>query len=426
MNRILIKGGRVIDPASGTDKIRDILVEGNVIVAKFSGDQGVKTVDAAGLVVVPGLIDMHVHLRDPGREDEETVFSGARAAAAGGFTTIACMPNTNPSIDCVAVVNYINEQASASPVDVKVVGAITKGLRGETLAEMGELASAGVVAFSDDGKPVVDSSIMRAALEYSTIFNLPVISHAEDVSLARDGVMHEGYFSTILGLKGIPAAAEEAIVARDIILADLTGARLHFTHLSTAGSVELIRRAKEANISVTCEVTPHHLVLTDECLSSYNTNYKVNPPLRGKEDMVALWKGLAEGVIDVIATDHAPHARHEKEMEIEAAPFGVVGLETAVPVLLTERAKYELSIADLIAKMTVNPAGVLNLQRGVLKPNWPADITIIDTKAKVEVNPLNFESKSCNSPFSGWQLKGKVAHVFKDGRQIVKDGRVVM
>lgn len=425
LNRILIKGGRVIDPATGTDKIKDILIEGEYITDKFNDDSNVLLFDASEMIVAPGLIDMHVHLREPGREDEETILSGTRAAAAGGFTTVACMPNTDPPVDSAAVVKYIGERAALSLIDVKVVGAITKGQKGETLAEMGELSSAGAVAFSDDGRPVINASLMRMALEYSTIFNLPLISHAEDLSLANGGIMNESYSASVLGLKGIPAAAEEVMVARDIILAKQAGARLHLAHISTAGSVELVRRAKESGQSVTCEATPHHLTLTDESLIDYNTNCKVNPPLRSTEDVIALWKGLADGVIDVISTDHAPHASHEKELEIEIAPFGMIGLETALSLILTEMDKYGFGISSLIAKLSVNPARILGLKAGTLRPGSRADITIIDAKAKVEVDINKFESKSRNTPFDGRRLVGRAAHVFKDGRQIVAEGRVI-
>lgn len=424
LNRVLIKGGRVVDPASGIDKVKDILIEDGLIVKEFNAKSVVLTVDAKDHLVLPGLIDMHVHLREPGREDEETVMSGARAAAAGGFTTIACMPNTEPPIDSGALVHYIQGRAELSPIDVKVIGAITRGQKGKELAEMGEMSQAGAVAFSDDGRAVSDSYVMRSAMAYSTMFDLPIISHAEDILLAGDGVMHEGRVSTMLGLKGIPALAEEVMAARDIMLAELTGARLHIAHVSTAGTVELIKRAKEAGIKVTGEVTPHHLTLTDDELAQYDTNFKVNPPLRTNSDVAALWQGLTDGVIDVIATDHAPHARHEKELEFETAPFGMIGLETAISLLLTEMGRYKLSLIGLISKMTQNPAKVLGLKAGEISIGRAADITIINHKAKVEVDVNRFESKSRNSPFSGRQLTGRVAYVFKAGKQIVAGGRL--
>ena len=425
MNRYLIKGGKVIDPASGRSKTEDLLIEGSLIVARFSEDRGVKTIEAGGLIVTPGLIDLHVHLREPGREDEETVISGTRAAAAGGFTTVCCMPNTDPAIDSVSVVEQINDQSKKSLIDVKVIAAITKKSEGKALTEMGELVDAGVVAFSDDGAPVTDSQLMRSAMEYAKTFNRPIVDHAEDLLLAAGGIMNEGYYSTILGLKGIPAAAEEVIVARDTLLAKLTGAKIHIAHISTAGSVDIIKRAKEEGLSVTCETTPHHLALTDESLCDYNTDYKVNPPLRSMGDIDRLFEGLKEGTIDAIATDHAPHARHEKEAEIEVAPFGMIGLETAVPVLINAAKKYGLKLEDLIPKLTTGPARVVGLEAGTLEVGSNADVTIIDAKAKVKVDSSIFESKSRNTPFDGKDLTGSIKHVFKGGKQIVIDGSVI-
>lgn len=426
MSRILIRGGRIVDPKSGSGKTGDILIEGGRIVERFSKTDNIETIEAKGYLVTPGLIDIHVHLREPGREDEETVVSGSRAAAAGGFTAIACMPNTDPPIDKAAIVTDVLEKSKSFPVEVKVVASITKGRAGAELAEMGELISAGAVAFSDDGSSVADSALMRSAFEYAKIFNTPIISHAEDGSLAKDGVMHEGFFSTVLGLKGIPAAAEEVMAARDIILAELTGARLHIAHISTRGTVELVRKAKKAGLNVTCEATPHHLALSDKLLNDYDTNYKVNPPLRSADHIDALWDGLMDGTIDVIATDHAPHASHEKEAEIERAPFGMIGLETAVQVLITEAEKRGIKFEYLVPKMTLNPAKVIGLNAGDLSYGDHADLTIIDTKAKVKVDSNNFESKSANTPFDGLSLTGQVVQVYKKGRRIVEDGRVTI
>ena len=425
MNRYLIRGGKIIDPASGRIKKEDLLIEGRVVVERFTEEKGVKTIEASGLLVTPGLIDLHVHLREPGREDEETVESGARAAAAGGFTTICCMPNTDPAIDNVSVVEHINDQSRRSMIDVLVIAAITKKREGKSLTEMGELVDAGVVAFSDDGSPVADSLMMRSAMEYAKTFDRPIVDHAEDPSLSAGGVMNEGYFSTILGLKGIPVAAEEIMIARDIMLAKLTGAKIHIAHVSTAGSVDIIKRAKEEGVSVTCETTPHHLTLTDESLCDYNTDYKVNPPLRSMEDIDRLFEGLKEGTIDAIATDHAPHAQHEKEAEIEIAPFGMIGLETAVAVLISAALKRGLKIEDLIPKLTTGPARIIDLEVGTLSVGRVADVTIIDPKAKVKVDSSAFESKSRNTPFEGSELTGRIKHVFKDGRQIVNDGSVI-
>jgi len=420
--KILIKGGRVIDPASGTDKVMDVKIEDGLIVKDFSGDRGIETIDAKGLLVTPGLIDMHVHLREPGREDEETIASGARAAAAGGFTTIACMPNTDPPIDNRAVVEYVLERAGAGPVNVKVVAAISAGLAGERLSDMGDLAAAGVVGFSDDGNSVMDSALMRQALEYSKVFDLPVISHAEDTGLSKNGVMHEGAVATALGLSGIPAAAEEAMIARDIILAEMTGARLHITHVSTAGGVAMIREAKAKGTRVTADVTPHHLVLTDAKLRGYDANYKINPPLRTEQDCLALIEGLIDGAIDAVATDHAPHASHEKEQEIENAPFGTIGLETALPVLLSNVAQTGLGLSGLISGLTVGPAGILKIDRGALTVGSVADVTVIDVKAKVKVDPGMFNSRSKNSAFIGAELTGAAKYVVVGGKVVLRDG----
>ncbi len=425
MDRYLIKGGKIVDPANGKAKEEDLRIEGRLIVDKFTADENIKLVDASGSIVTPGLIDLHVHLREPGREDEETVETGARAAAAGGFTTICCMPNTDPAIDNVSVVEQIKDLSRKSLIDVLVIAAITKNRQGKSLTEMGALARAGAVAFSDDGSPVADAQTMRSAMEYAKTFDRPIIDHAEDPRLSAGGVMNEGYFSTILGLKGIPAAAEEIMISRDILLAKLTGAKIHIAHVSTAGSVEIIKRAKEEGIKVTCEVTPHHLALTDESLCGYNTYHLVNPPLRTNEDIDRLFIGLKEGTIDAIATDHAPHAQHEKEVEIEIAPFGMVGLETAVPVLFDAAYKHGLKIEDLIQKLTTGPASIVGLDRGTLSVGKAADVTVIDPKAKVKVDSNAFESKSRNTPFEGSELCGLVKHVFKDGRQIVTDGSVM-
>jgi len=425
MSSIIIKGGRVIDPAAKSDKVRDLLIEDGKIVDKLTAGSGALTIDAKGLIVTPGFIDIHTHLREPGREDEETLDSGTRAAAAGGFTTIACMPNTEPPIDSAPVVQYINERLSSAPIEVKIIGAVSKGRRGETLAEMGEMAANGVVAFSDDGSPVSDSFLMRTAMEYAKTFNLPVISHCEEMSLSLNGVMNEGYYSTMLGVKGIPAAAEEIMVARDIALARLTGGRLHIAHISTAGSARLIRVAKREGLNITCEVTPHHLSLTDAGLIDYDTNYKVNPPLRSKRDIEALWAALADGTVDAIATDHAPHAVHEKEKEIETAAFGLIGLETALPVIINAAREDKFKLVDLIPKLTINPAKILGLDRGSLGVGSQADVTIFDHKAKVKVDPNGFESRSRNTPFAGRELRGKVITVIKRGKVIVEQGKVV-
>ncbi|MCL6471615.1 MAG: dihydroorotase [Firmicutes bacterium] len=429
MSKFLIRGGHVVDPANNVDAQLDILIENGRVVA-ISKDlaskrtaAGAEEIDVSGKIVIPGLVDMHVHLRDPGRTDEETVESGLRAAARGGFTSVACMPNTDPVIDSSSVVEYIKRQAADVGFgNVYPIGAITQGLEGERLSEMGDLIKAGAVAFSDDGKCVMNAQLMRRALEYTKMWDKPVISHAEEANLACGGQIHEGYWSTVLGLKGIPAAAEEIIVARDIILAELTGGRLHIAHLSTAGSLDLVRRAKERGVRVTCEVTPHHLILTDENLKDYDTNLKVNPPLRTKEDLEALRQGLKDGVIDVIASDHAPHARHEKEMEFDYAPFGMIGLETTLGLILTEIVEADvISLSEAIARMSVNPAKILGIPKGSIGVGDIADLVIVDLNAELEVDPTKLESKSVNTPYGGWKLKGVVTDVFSAGDPVIRD-----
>jgi len=424
MSRYLIQGGRVIDPANNIDDTLDVLIENGKIEAvgkHLAADAEV--IDASGMIVAPGLVDMHVHLRDPGRTDEETVETGLRAAAKGGFTSIACMPNTDPVTDSASVVEYIQRQAKdAGFGNVFPIGAITHGLGGERLSEMGELIQAGAVGFSDDGKCVMNSQLMRRALEYTRMWGKPVISHAEDELLARNGQINEGYWSTVLGLKGIPSAAEEVIIARDIILAELTGGKLHIAHLSTAGSLDLVKRAKEHGVNVTCEVTPHHLILTDENLQGYDTNFKVNPPLRTAADIEALRKGLKDGIIDAIASDHAPHARHEKEMEFDYAPFGMIGLETTLGLILTELVDGGvLSLGGAIAKMSAGPSRILGIPKGSLGIGGDADLIVIDTNAILEVSANKFESKSINSPYVGRTLKGVVKDVFTAGEPVIKD-----
>lgn len=433
MSKYLIKGGQVIDPANHVDADLDILIEDGRIAAvskNLAGKKvaaGAEVIDASGKIAAPGLVDMHVHLRDPGRADEETVESGLHAAAKGGFTSVACMPNTDPVTDSASVVEYIKHQAADVGFgNVYPIGAITRGLAGERLSEMGDMVKAGAVAFSDDGRCVMNAQLMRRALEYSKIWDKPVISHAEEADLARGGQMHEGYWSTVLGLKGIPAAAEEVVVARDIILAELTGGRLHIAHLSTAGSLELVRRAKERGINVTCEVTPHHLILTDENLQGYDTNFKVNPPLRTRQDVEALRQGLKDGVIDAIASDHAPHARHEKEMEFDYAPFGLIGLETTLGLILTEIVdKGVVSLSEAIAKMSLNPSKILGIPKGSIGIGDIADLVIIDTNVILEVDPSRFESKSINTPYGGWRLKGVVSDIFCGGNPVIRDGDFV-
>ncbi|MEW6106753.1 MAG: dihydroorotase, partial [Bacillota bacterium] len=374
--------------------------------------------DVRGKVVLPGLIDMHVHLREPGREDEETIETGTLAAARGGFVAVACMPNTDPPLDTGAAVRFVLSRArETGHVRVLPVGAITRGLGGTELAEIGELRRAGAVAISDDGRPVTNATVMRHAMEYASMFDMPVISHAEDVELSAGGAINEGYWSTRLGLPGIPAAAEETMVARDIFLAELTGARLHIAHVSTAGSVELIRRAKEKGILVTCEATPHHFTLTDEAVAGYDTNTKVNPPLRTQRAVEAVRQGLADGTIDVIASDHAPHTAEEKEVEYELAAFGMIGLETSLALAVTELVRPGiLTLGQLVERMSYGPARTLGLDWPGIVPGAEANITVLDPDASFVVDPAGFASRSRNTPFSGRRLFGKVVATVVEGR----------
>jgi dihydroorotase len=364
------------------------------------------------------LIDMHVHLRQPGREDKETIASGTMAAARGGFTAVCCMPNTDPVNDTRSVTEFILDTAKREgAVQVYPVGAITKGLKGEELAEIGELSEAGCVAISDDGRPVMNAELMRRAMEYATMFDLPVIQHSEDLHLSGRGVVHEGFVSTELGLRGIPSASEAAMVARDLLLAELTGARLHIAHVSAAESVRLIREAKTRGVQVSCETTPHHITLTEEAVRGFNTNAKMNPPLRSEADRQALLDGLRDGTIDVIATDHAPHTVQEKEQEFDPAPCGVIGLETALAVTLTTLvASGVLSLSGAIAKLSSEPARILKLPKGQIAEGADADLTIIDPTREWEVDAGAFASKSRNTPFHGWRLKGQTVATFVAGK----------
>lgn len=420
---LLIKGGRLIDPASGMDARLDLLVEGERICA-VGEDLEIKgagrILDARGKVVAPGLVDMHVHLREPGREDEETIASGTRAAAAGGVTSLACMANTDPPVDNQSVVSFIRTRAAAhGAVNVHPVAAITKGLRGEELTDMAELLGAGAVAFSDDGHTVLNSGLMRRAMEYSRIFDVPLIVHCEDKNLAGDGAMNEGYVSTVLGLQGITGAAEEVVVARDIILAEHTGARLHIAHASTCGSIRLIRQAKARGVRLTAEVTPHHLMLTDEDVMGYDTNTKVNPPLRTAEDVAALKEAVVDGTIDCVASDHAPHTREEKDVEFSQAAFGMVGLETSLQIVLTELVSPGfLSLPDAMRLMSFSPSRILRLARGSLAQGAPADIVVFDPGVESLVDVRAFVGKSKNSPFHGRRLKGKVEATIVSGKLV--------
>jgi len=406
---ILIKNGRVIDPANQIDGQFDLLIDQGKIVKLGSGLAADKAeaIDAKGMLVVPGLIDLHVHLRDPGLEYKEDILSGTRSAVAGGFTSVACMPNTKPVNDNQAVTLYIRNKAKEQgSCNVFPIGSITKGLQGETLSEMGEMHQCGAVGFSDDGRPVENSEIMRRALEYARPFGFPIVSHAEDLTLAGSGVMNEGFVATELGLKGIPWVAEDAMIARDIMLAEFTGGRLHVAHVSTRGGVELIRRAKQRGVRVTGEATPHHFTLTDEAVRGYNTNAKMNPPLRSAEDVAAVRAGLADGTLDAIATDHAPHHIDEKNVEFNLALNGIVGLETALPLTLELVAAQVLSLPRAIELLTSGPARTFGLDRGTLGEGAAADVTIIDPELGWTIDPGQLQSKSKNTPFGGRAVKG--------------------
>lgn len=413
MKPVVIKNGRVVDPASKLDARRDLLIEDGRIAALDAKLEraGAEVFDAANLVVAPGFIDMHVHLREPGKEGAETISSGARAAAAGGFTGVASMPNTQPANDTPLVTRYILAQAAAARgARVYPVGAVTKNLAGEELAELESLRAAGAVAVSDDGRPVWNSRILRRALEYAAALNLAVIDHCEDPQLSAGGVMHEGEWSLRLGLRGIPALAEELPVGRNAALARATGGRIHLAHLSTRGALDIVRRAKRDGARVTCEVTPHHFTLTDEACRDYDTRAKMNPPLRTAEDVAALLEGLADGTVDAIASDHAPHSPTEKHTDFESAPFGVIGLETAVALALDKLFHAgKISLPRLVELFSTNPARILGVEGGQLKVGAPADLTVLDLEKKWTYRAAEGVSKSRNSPFDGWSFRGAAA-----------------
>ena len=423
---LLIKGGRVIDPQNGLDGVKDILIQDKKIKAiedQISPEEGWETLDAKGLLVFPGLIDMHVHLREPGQEHKETIRTGLMAAAKGGFTTVCCMPNTKPSIDDRTIVEALDRKAHGAKVTLKVIGAATKGIDTDQLTEMGDMKEAGIVAISNDGKAVKNAYITRRVLEYARQFGLILIEHCEDDSLAAGGFMREGYYSTILGLKGIPRESEDIIVARDIILSRMTDAPVHIAHISSKNSVELVRQAKREGLRVTAEVTPQHLVLTDQAVESYDTSTKINPPLRSEEDRQALVEGLLDGTIDIIATDHAPHARYEKEVEYAYAPFGAVGLETALSLIYTRFVRTGLMTLDqLVLAMSGNPGKIFGLG-GEIKAGGNADLTLFDPEARWTVDPEAFYSMGRNTPFKGMELEGTVRHTIVKGDFALRDGK---
>ncbi len=421
---LFIEGGRVIDPASGTDGVRTVVVrDGKIaeVAERVERPRDARALDARGKWVTPGFVDLHVHLREPGQEYKETVATGARAAVAGGFTTVCAMPNTKPVNDSASVTELVLARAAqAGLARVLPVGCVSRGQAGEELAEYGELAAAGCVAVSDDGRPVASSALMRRALEYARAFGLPVAVHEEDPLLSGKGVMHEGAVSTRLGLKGIPGQAEEVMVLRDVALAELTGGRLHISHLSSAGAVRAVREAKRRGLRVTAEVTPHHLTLTDEdvAASGYSTDFKMSPPLRSAADVAACIEGLADGTIDAIATDHAPHSLVEKDVEFDAAMNGIVGLETAFPVCLALVKAGKLTERRLVEALTCGPARAFGLPGGTLAAGSPADLAILDPEAAWRCEPATLHSKSKNSPWKGRTLTGRCTHAFVGGRQV--------
>ncbi|MEI6256588.1 MAG: dihydroorotase [Planctomycetota bacterium] len=419
MASLLIHGGRVVDPAQGIDRIDDVLVRDGKVVAIGPGSEAAdETLDAAGLIVSPGLIDMHVHLREPGREEDETIETGTRAALAGGFTSVACIPNTEPPIDTQAAVEFIHQKAArADTCNVFVVGCVSRNREGKELAEIGQLVEAGAVAFSDDGAPVYDAELMRRAYEYCRMFDKPILAHEEVLELSRGGVMNEGLVSLVLGLTGMPAAAEEVMIGRDIALADMTGGRLHVMHVSTAAGVELIRTAKARGSRVTAEACPHHFTLTDEGLRGFDSNFKMSPPLRTAADVEGIIAGIVDGTIDCIATDHAPHAPEKKMLEFDRAPFGILGLETAVGLTITRLvASGKIGWSRMIESMSLLPARILGVDRGTLQAGVVADITVIDPNLSWKVDVKSFRSKSVNTPFHGWTLQGRAVATIVAGR----------
>ena len=422
MNDLTIRGGRVIDPANKVDAVRDVFVRDGRIAAEPAPDAPV--VEAKGLVVTPGLIDLHVHLREPGRSDKETIESGTRCAAFGGFTSVVCMPNTSPAADNTGTIAFIKQRAeTVGCVNVFPTGTITKNIEGAELAPIGSLKRAGIVAITDDGHCVQNNEIMRRALEYAKMFELPLMDHCQDNNLVSDGVMHEGYWSHLLGLKGWPSIGEEIIVARNIMLAEQVDWRVHCQHLSSAGSVRLVREAKKRGVKISAEACPHHFTLTDESCKGYDTNYKMSPPLRTQRDVEAILEGLADGTIEIICSDHAPHCAYEKEVEFDRAPFGILGLETELGLSLMALVhKKVLTLPQLVEKFTTGPARLLQLNKGTLSVGADADITVMDPAREWVYDVNQTASKSRNTPFHGWSLKGKAVATIVGGR-VVRPGK---
>jgi dihydroorotase len=416
---VLITNARVVDPSQDLDEMLDVLIEDGVVARvdrKLKQPEGLTVIDAEGLVAVPGFIDLHTHLREPGQEHKETIATGTRAAVAGGYTAVCAMANTVPPNDERAVTEMVVAEAARNGwCRVYPIGAVSRGLRGEELAELADLRMAGCVAVSDDGKPVWNAQLMRRALEYCAMLGMPLVAHEEDANLNESGVMHEGYYSTLLGMRGIPAASEETLVARDVILARLTGAHLHIAHLSTAGAVAAVRQAKAEGVQVTCEVTPHHLALGDETVQDFSTNMKMNPPLRSREHRQALLEAIADGTVDVIATDHAPHHFDEKNVEFDLAPFGVIGLETAFPVCHDRLVRKKvIDLPRLIELFSCAPARIFRLPGGTLRSGSHGDVTLLDLESRIEIT-RSFQSKAANSPFIGETLQGRVAATIVGG-----------
>ncbi len=433
MSAIIIRGGRIIDPANKRDEIADLyIVDGKIVGSKSEireesacrgGKSEIEEIDARGLIVAPGLIDIHVHLREPGFGHKETIESGGRAAAAGGFTTIVCMPNTSPTADNPSTIAWIKDRAAAvACVNVLPTGAISKNLAGEELAPIGSLAQAGVVAITDDGHCVQNHEVMRRAVEYARMVDLPVLDHCQDYNLVGTGVVHEGYWSTLLGLPGWPAAGEEAMVMRNILLAELCDHHIHCQHVTTIGSVRLLREARARGVKISGEVCPHHIALTDEAIQDFDTKCKMNPPLRSQADVNALMEGIADGTLSILASDHAPHADFEKEVEFDAAPFGIVGLETELGLFidLLVHKHHKIDIARLIAMYTIEPARLLKIDAGTLSIGARADVTLIDPELEWTVWIDQFESASRNSPFNGWKLKGRAVRTIAGGETVWK------